>query len=226
MSFAIVHQTKNKEPDSKRSTPAKHSPHHHINSLAMDSHDSVIHLQRTIGNQAVQGLMQFDSAKIRIQAKLKVSQPGDTYEQEADRVAEKVMRMSASDHCSPRVSKEEERVDHKCSACEMKKEKEGELNITRKLSTSSNLEMTDEITDEINGILSRIGSSLHVGTRELMESSFAYDFSSVRIDSGEMAARSAASIDALAYTVGDDIVFGERQYKPHTLGGEGYWHTS
>lgn len=41
-------------------------------------------LQRTIGNQAVGRL---------IQAKLKIGQPGDKYEQEADRVAETVSRM-------------------------------------------------------------------------------------------------------------------------------------
>ena len=51
--------------------------------------EHILHLQRTIGNQAVQRL--FKSGII--QAKLKVSQPRDIYEQEADRVAEQVMRM-------------------------------------------------------------------------------------------------------------------------------------
>lgn len=58
-------------------------------------------LQRTIGNQAVQRLMQESGIRSQepgtaIQAKLKISEPGDIYEQEADRVAEQVMRMSAS----------------------------------------------------------------------------------------------------------------------------------
>jgi hypothetical protein len=44
----------------------------------------ILRLQQTIGNRAVQRL---------IQAKLKVSQPGDVYEQEADRVADLVMQM-------------------------------------------------------------------------------------------------------------------------------------
>ncbi len=51
--------------------------------------DQILFLQRTIGNQAVQGL--FESGVI--QAKLRVGQPGDQYEQEADRVADQVMRM-------------------------------------------------------------------------------------------------------------------------------------
>src|SRR5688500_14420929 len=40
---------------------------------------SILHLQRTIGNRA-------------LQAKLAINQPGDSYEQEADRMAEQVMR--------------------------------------------------------------------------------------------------------------------------------------
>jgi len=43
----------------------------------------VLHLQHTLGNQAVSRL---------VQAKLKIGQPGDRYEQEADRVADTVMR--------------------------------------------------------------------------------------------------------------------------------------
>ena len=41
-------------------------------------------LQRSLGNRALGRV---------IQAKLKVSQPGDAYEQDADRVADEVMRM-------------------------------------------------------------------------------------------------------------------------------------
>ena len=51
--------------------------------------DQVLYLQRTVGNQAVQRL--FKSGVI--QAKLKIGEPEDIYEQEADRVADEVMRM-------------------------------------------------------------------------------------------------------------------------------------
>ncbi|HEX6283027.1 MAG TPA: hypothetical protein VFZ67_12440 [Nitrososphaera sp.] len=97
MSFALAHQSKNKTGDDKTSTPAKHSIYDHISNLkARDSSDTILYLQPAIGNQAIQGVMRssnaaggFDFAKIGIlQAKLKVSQPGDAYEQEADRVAE------------------------------------------------------------------------------------------------------------------------------------------
>jgi hypothetical protein len=48
--------------------------------------------QSAAGNLAVQRLLQTGL----IQAKLTISQPDDPYEQEADRVAEQVMRMPAS----------------------------------------------------------------------------------------------------------------------------------
>ncbi len=51
--------------------------------------DQVLFLQRTIGNQAVQRLFKSGA----LQAKLKIGQPNDIYEQEADRVADMVMRM-------------------------------------------------------------------------------------------------------------------------------------
>lgn len=51
--------------------------------------DHVFHLQRAIGNQAVQRLLKSGV----FQAKFKIDQTGDIYEQEADRVAEQIMRM-------------------------------------------------------------------------------------------------------------------------------------
>src|SRR5262245_15105746 len=47
------------------------------------SYASALRLQRVVGNRAVSQI---------IQAKLSVSKPGDHFEQEADRVAEQVMR--------------------------------------------------------------------------------------------------------------------------------------
>ncbi len=56
-------------------------------------------------------------------------------------------------------------------------------------------------------------------TRGRMESSFGRDFSQVRIHTGPDAADSAESIQARAYTVGRDIVFGASQYAPGTSEG-------
>ncbi|MCE8427120.1 MAG: hypothetical protein J5U19_01845 [Candidatus Methanoperedens sp.] len=53
--------------------------------------DQILFLQRTIGNQAVGRLLKSGA----LQAKLRIGQPGDIYEQEADRMAEQVMTTSA-----------------------------------------------------------------------------------------------------------------------------------
>jgi len=46
-----------------------------------------------------------------------------------------------------------------------------------------------------------------------------HDFSKVRIHTDDQAAESARAINALAYTVGRDIVFGQGQYQPNTRAG-------
>jgi len=53
------------------------------------------------------------------------------------------------------------------------------------------------------------GSSLDDGTRSSMEQSFGTDFSSVRVHSGSEAAAAAKSVQAQAFTVGNNIVLGE-----------------
>jgi outer membrane protein OmpA-like peptidoglycan-associated protein len=233
MSFALAHQNKtNKSGDAKTSTPTKHyssstHPHHHINNLNENSADYIFHLQRSIGNQGVQRLMrskgaEFDFAKIGIiQPKLKVSQPGDVYEQEADRVAEQVMRMSVTNPITSTVPNKDELMGRKCSACEMKEDEETKNpTISRKRSSNASLEVADEAaTNEISNIRSSRGSSLDANTREFMESRFGYDFGNVRIHSGEREARSAESMNALAYTIGNDVVFRQGYYQPNTLEG-------
>jgi hypothetical protein len=208
MSFAPVHQNKNKVSDSENSTLVKPSRHLRVNNWAMTPHASIVHLQRTIGNQALQRLLhsntRFDFARIGIHAKLNVSQPGNIYEQEADRVAEG-------------------HINRKCSACKMKKEKgeeEESLDITRKPSAGTGFEVNNEVTNEISNVVSSGGSSLDNETKELMESRFGYDFSRVRVYADKQAAESAEAMNALAYTVGRDIVFGTSQYAPRSKEGQ------
>lgn len=53
------------------------------------------------------------------------------------------------------------------------------------------------------------GQSLPAESLRQMEASFGQDFSDVRVHSGGQAAESARSVQAKAYTVGNDIVLGE-----------------
>jgi hypothetical protein len=215
MQSDLAHQIVIKAKDGNTTVSAKLS-HYERASGSPDS--TAIHSQQ-MGNQAYSNA-RFDFSKIGIQPKLKVSQPGDPYEQEADRVADQVMRMSSPNHVSSGVSKDEERIGRKCAACEMKKSEEDEhLKISRKPSTVSNLETTDKTANEINSIRSGSGSSLDPSTKEFMESRFGYDFSKVRIHTDGSAAKSARKVNALAYTVGNDVVFREGHYQPATMEG-------
>ena len=61
--------------------------------------------------------------------------------------------------------------------------------------------------------------SLPQTLRASFERRFGHDFSDVRIHEGASAAESARSLNATAYTLGQDIVFGPRQYAPQTPSG-------
>ena len=93
------------------------------------------------------------------------------------------------------------------------------MNISRKPSTTSNFETSNDVTNEISNVRSSGGSSLDNNTQEFMESRFGYDFSRIRIHRDAKAAESAQSVNAFAYTVGQDIVFGDGQYSPNSTVG-------
>lgn len=63
------------------------------------------------------------------------------------------------------------------------------------------------------------GSALDTDVRADMESRLGHDFSDVRVHTGDAAHRSAASVQAHAYTVGSDVVFQDGQYDPGSTAG-------
>jgi len=65
-------------------------------------------------------------------------------------------------------------------------------------------------------VLRSPGQPLDRTSRDKLESRFGHDFSRVRLHTDAKAEESARLVDALAYTVGTDIVFGARQYAPRT----------
>lgn len=62
----------------------------------------------------------------------------------------------------------------------------------------------------------RGGEPLSQSTRRHLERQLSWDFSKVRVHSGEEASRYAAFFGAAAYTVGDDIVLGNREQRRAT----------
>jgi len=64
----------------------------------------------------------------------------------------------------------------------------------------------------VSDVLRSPGQPLDPGTRAFYEPKFGHDFSGVRVHTGPRAAASAAAVDAMAYTVGTNIVFGEGKF--------------
>jgi outer membrane protein OmpA-like peptidoglycan-associated protein len=71
----------------------------------------------------------------------------------------------------------------------------------------------------VQKVLRSPGQPLDDDTRTFMESRFEHDFSRVRVHTDMLAAESARAVNALAYTVGQDIVFHTGHYAPDTTAG-------
>ena len=97
-----------------------------------------------------------------LQTKLKVNEPGDIYEQEADRVANKVMATSAR-HSVGAAPPHIQRV------------------------TGQPGDKTATAAASVDQALASPGKPLETGLRQEMEQRFAYDFADVRIHSGAAA---------------------------------------
>lgn len=168
---------------------------------SLSTADQMLHLQRTAGNQAVQTLIRSGA----LQAKFKIGQPNDMYEQEADRMAKQVMRIS------------EPKVQLKCTGCN-KDEKDGVH--TKKLSRQMPVTQYQDVPPIIREVLHLPGKPLDPVIRAFMEPRFGHDFSDVRVYIEEQAAASAKTLNAHAYTVGQNIVFADGKYAPGTDEGK------
>ena len=245
--------------------------------------------QHTLGNQALQRLLH---ARL-LQAKLTVNQPGDRFEQEADRVADAVLRMpepapgaharpalpahpgtsmqrqpAAEDddvarpsarcqqttpttcvdrgcnqshkRCEPiemgrmrgcrcvrtelpTAVLEEGTIQRMCSECgeELHRqplEEEEEL-LQAKETPSRTPQVTAGVQAQINGLRGQ-GRPLPAPARAFMEPRFGYDFGQVRIHTNARAAHLARTVNAQAFTLHHNIVFGPGQFAPGTTTGK------
>ena len=153
------------------------------------------------------------SAPLSIQPKLKINQPGDKYEQEADRVAEMVMRMP-----EPTVQRKCACGGGGCSKCQGKHSVD-ELGLLQMKRIDASSLGPDEAPPIVHEVLREPGQKLDAGTKGFMESRMGHDLSHVRIHSDAQAARSSHEVNAHAYTVGHNIVFGAGAYSTGSVEG-------
>ena len=214
-----------KTPESKRENSVSRTGKTDFSQSISSPIDNILFLQRTIGNQAVQRL--FESGAI--QAKLKIGQPNDKYEQEADRVAEQVMSMPELQvQRQPEEEEEEEEIQAKPISeqitplvqrqAEEEEEEEEELFQTKEVPGQAP-EVTPDLESRIHS-LKGYGQPLPKSVRAFFEPRFGYDFSQVRIHTDGGAAETARALNAQAFTTERDVVFGSSQYSPDTTAGK------
>ncbi|MEN1783514.1 MAG: DUF4157 domain-containing protein [Bacteroidota bacterium] len=163
-----------------------------------------------------------------VQPKLRVNPPNDSYEQEADRMAKKVMSMPAGNlqksdttpHIKERslaeqVSRLPLQAQRKCHQCE--KEDEAHMVQAKHMTTAR-----PRVLPSLN---TRIMRSKHSGkamdqrTGAFMADRFGSDFQNIRIHTDDNAVQMNRDIHARAFTVGQHIYFNSGQYQPHTESG-------
>jgi outer membrane protein OmpA-like peptidoglycan-associated protein len=162
-----------------------------------------------------------------IQPKLAIGSPTDSLEQEADRVAEQVLAMpdgAAGNHPLALSSAGDSSAQRKCAACEEEEKKK--LQAKQSSSANATLESaaglaahTEEQGLELDSTALRNGMPLPMEVRSYFEPRFGRDFSKVRVHTDAEAAGSAKAINSLAFTYGQDVVFGSGQFDPGSNSG-------
>jgi hypothetical protein len=171
-----------------------------------------------------------------LQAKLKIGEPDDEYEREADRVADQVMRMpepvlQSKSGCPGCPFKDKEVEEPEIQA----KPVSGQITplVQRQVVDEEDMEeqvqakheeKTDVLKDAgVHGKIQSIrgaGEPLAQAARAYFEPRFGADFGGVRVHTGARAAQTAGALQARAYTVGKDITFAQNQYSPASAEGE------
>lgn len=132
--------------------------------------------------------------KSTLQRKLTIGAGNDALEREADRNAEQVMTASAQSSVGGAP------LGIQCLSGQA----------TGQMITAP---------DSVDRTLASSGKALEPAVRQDMEQRFGYDFSRVRVHSGTEAEQSARDVNAHAYTVGQNIVFGAGGFTPETHQG-------
>jgi hypothetical protein len=102
---------------------------------------------------------------------------------------------------------------------ELKKKKKEEEEI---LLTRGHTGQTPEVTTSLESHIRALkggGQPLPESIRTFFEPRFGYDFSQVRVHTDTRAAESTRAVNAQAFTIGQDVVFGTGQYVPGTSAG-------
>jgi len=168
-------------------------------------------LQRRVDQQALSRVLSLSRVlhlPAGLQAKLEIGAADDPLEHEADRIADRVLHMAEP----ATIASAPLQVSRKCAACDHEPE-------TLQRHANSVTAGTGMAPALVQATLRAGGAPLDGATRAFFEPRFGRDLSAVRLRTDTQAQQSARSVQAQAYTVGNDVVFGTGHYAPHTIAG-------
>ncbi|MDZ8188958.1 MAG: DUF4157 domain-containing protein [Nostoc sp. ChiSLP02] len=143
----------------------------------------------------------------RPQAKLMVGEPGDKYEQQAEQVANQVMRMAVPNKLNtPSVESPQDSLQRKCAACEQEEDKV-QTKSSPQQANDRGFEAGDNVESRLNSTKGG-GSPLPNEVRSFMEPRFGTDFSQVRVHTDSEAVQMNQDLSAQAFTYKHNIYFG------------------
>lgn len=163
-----------------------------------------------------------------LRPKLKIGQPGDKYELEADSVADGVMAMNQTDTMQMHPIQEEQSlqpkilmnptnsgkndIQMKCAKCE------DEEKVQAKSLSGGNY-ATPFISQQIQ-MSKGNGKTMSTAANQFMSNAFGNDFSGVQLHTDSEAVKMNRQLGARAFTYGNDIFFNEGEYNPESNKGK------
>lgn len=223
------------------------------------THQSIEPENKTAGTAA--SFIQPAQKPVGIMTKLEVGKPGDEYEQEADRMADRVMqttdntaiqRATLPEEKVQKATLPEEKIQKKSVSGEKatgnpytplnlsyrgdfaadrhiswiqresyKRDDDEEEPVQMKSAFPMNREIPDQswLENQINQSKNN-GQPLPQGYRSFMESRLGVDLSRVNIHTGNEASQLNRSLQAQAFTHGNDVYFNEGKYEPESRHGQ------
>ncbi len=181
------------------------------------------HLGHQLGQVSIGGM-----SGVTVQAKLTVGAANDPYEQEADRVAGQVMRMTepAEDEHVQRVTEpeDEEKLQRKTEPEQeetllRKTGPQEEEDLLQRAGGTAGFAAGSDVEEDIRASRGR-GSALPAATQTFMEPRFGADFSQVRVHTDAQANQLNRQLSARAFTTGHDIYFRQGAYAPGSASGQ------
>ena len=164
-------------------------------------------VQRKSGNR----LKVFAAERMAIQAKLTIGQPNDKYEQEADANAARVVQQINSPITSQSQPVQRQEI-----------EEDEELQMKPLIQRRESIVGGEASTDLESAIQSARGSgqSLDANLQQSMGQAMGADFSGVKVHTDSQSDQLNKSIQAKAFTTGQDLFFRQGAYEPSSRGGQ------